>query len=150
MRLTLSVQYAAAHRDAPRKKTIVRWARAALRGIRAKHVALAVRIVGRNEAAVLNKRYRGKPGATNVLSFDGPEIQGRHPNILGDIVICAPVVKDEARAQKKPEMAHWAHIVVHGIMHLRGHDHAMPRQAAIMERLETRILKRLGYSDPYS
>lgn len=150
MRLKLSVQYATGRRGLPHKASLARWASAALAGLGRRRVSLTVRIVGRAESAALNRRYRGRPSATNVLAFsfeDPPGVSSAH---LGDLVICAPVVRREARAQGKPEKAHWAHMVVHGIMHLRGYDHRYRKEATVMEGKESRILQRLGFPDPYA
>ena len=105
--------------------------------------SLTIRIVGSREARVLNKKYRAKNYATNVLSF--PYGAGS-----GDLVLCHPVIAREARAQRKTLRAHYAHLVVHGVLHLRGHDHLRRRDAARMERAEIRILRRLGFGDPYA
>jgi probable rRNA maturation factor len=103
---------------------------------------ITVRIVGSVEGLRLNRRFRGKGKATNVLSF--PYARGR-----GDIVLCHPVVVREARAQGKSTVAHYAHLAVHGALHLRGYDHGNARDAARMEAAEIRILRRLGFPDPY-
>ena len=105
-----------------------------------------MRIVGRAEGRKLNLQYRGKDYATNVLTFSYPE----QPTLSGDIVLCAPVVREEARAQRIDLAAHYAHLVVHGMLHLQGHDHEHDREAKAMERLETEIVTRLGYPDPYA
>jgi probable rRNA maturation factor len=105
-----------------------------------------LRIVGRIEGRKLNLQYRGKDYATNVLTFSYPE----RPTLSGDIVLCAPVVRKEARAQRIDLTAHYAHLVVHGMLHLLGHDHERDREAKAMERLETEIVTRLGYPDPYA
>jgi probable rRNA maturation factor len=126
-----------------------RWATAALIEI-GPATELAIRLVDEEEGAELNRRFRGKAAATNVLSFAGEvpqEILGYR--LLGDLVICAPVVRREAQEQGKPETAHWAHMVVHGALHLQGYDHLDPDEAREMERLERGILSRLGYPDPY-
>jgi len=99
---------------------------------------VTVRIVGAREGLLLNRRYRGKAQATNVLTF-----------ATGDIVLCAPVVRREARAQGKSLSAHYAHLVVHGLLHLQGYDHVKKRDAARMEAKEIRWLRRLGFADPY-
>ncbi|KPK70270.1 MAG: hypothetical protein AMJ84_08135 [Acidithiobacillales bacterium SM23_46] len=127
-----------------------RWARAALSGWRRRSVAIGVRIVGAAESRTLNLRYRGKDQPTNVLSFPYEAPPGARTDVLGDLVICAPLVRREARAEHKDEQAHWAHLVVHGILHLRGYDHENARQAAIMEDREVRILRRLGFPNPYT
>lgn len=150
MNLTVNVQYATKPPGVPTRSAIARWARAALKGLRRKSVGVGVRIVGRAESALLNKRYRNKKGPTNVLSFPFENPPGVRSDILGDLVICAPVVRREARAKAVPEKAHWAHMVVHGIMHLRGYDHETKKGAVVMENIEARILKRLGFSDPYA
>lgn len=149
MRLTVSVQYVAARAGLPAQPTIAKWAGAALRGIRKERITLSVRLVGTKESARLNRRYRAKPGPTNVLSFPFACPPGAHTDVLGDLVICAPVVRREARQQGKAERAHWAHMVVHGILHLRGYDHKNRKDAATMETLEIRILKGLGFPSPY-
>lgn len=132
----------------PAGRDVRRWARAALQGQRDR-AQLTVRIVDRAESAQLNETYRHKPGPTNVLSFpmDQPELLD--PPLLGDIVICAPVVADEAVAQHKTPRAHWAHLVVHGILHLVGYDHGDPIQAQEMEILEISILKQFDIGNPY-
>lgn len=110
---------------------------------------VGVCIVDSVESARLNEQYRGKAYATNVLSFPfevPPEIENDY---LGDLVICADVVAREAREQQKPLLAHWAHLTIHGILHLQGYDHESDEQAQEMEGLEIKILKRLGYPDPY-
>jgi probable rRNA maturation factor len=148
MKLTLSVDYAS-RRPAPKRAAMVRWARAALAGARRRRVALGVRIVNEAESAALNGRYRGKRHPTNVLAFPFEAPRGTASPTLGDLVICAPVVNREAQRQGKPAQAHWAHMVVHGIMHLQGYDHQTRQEAAIMERREARVLHRLGYANPY-
>jgi len=108
---------------------------------------ITVRIVGATEARTLNRRYRGRDYATNVLAF--PYVSSRRA-AQGDIVLCAPVIAREARAQGKTLDAHFAHLTVHGLLHLQGHDHARRRDAARMEALEKRLLAKLGYPDPYA
>ncbi|HSJ47688.1 MAG TPA: rRNA maturation RNase YbeY [Gammaproteobacteria bacterium] len=113
-------------------------------------VELVIRLVDEAESAELNEAYRGKTGPTNVLSFPfdmPPEVE--ETRLLGDLVICAPVVRREAAEQGKTEPAHWAHLVVHGTLHLQGYDHQSEAGAAEMEGLERQILARLGYPDPY-
>ena len=110
---------------------------------------LGVRIVDKDEMKVLNSRYRGKDCPTNVLAFSADLPPELGIALLGDIVVCAPLVREEALAQGKKERAHWAHLLVHGTLHLLGHDHQEPCEAAAMESLETRILAALGIPDPY-
>ena len=100
--------------------------------------------------AELNEQYRHKSGTTNVLSFPFENPPGAESNILGDIVVCAPVVEREAREQGKTLMSHWSHMVVHGILHLRGYDHETDDEAKAMEDLETQILTGLGFDAPYA
>jgi probable rRNA maturation factor len=108
-----------------------------------------IRVVDRDEARTLNHRYRGKDAPTNVLAFayDGAELGY---DCLGDLVLCAPVVADEAAQQGKPAEAHWAHLVVHGMLHLQGFDHQRDDEREAMERLEIKILATLGYTNPYN
>lgn len=112
---------------------------------------VAVRIVDEAEMIELNQHYRQKQGPTNVLSFpsDIPDLIKETCPLLGDIIICAPVVDREAKAQSKPNKAHWAHMVIHGTLHLLGFDHMTPEQAEPMERLEIEILHTFGFNNPY-
>ncbi len=136
-------------KNTPSNKQLRQWAAAVLRAGRQAQGGLGLRLVGAAEGRRLNARYRGKDYATNVLSFrcDLPQPEGRP--WLGDIVICAPVVAREAGVQGKRLTAHWAHMVIHGVLHLLGHDHLRPREAARMEALERRILAEFNISDPY-
>jgi len=118
-----------------------------------KPLTLGIRIVDEQESAQLNRDFRGKDYATNVLSFS-PELpamvlEALEDCPLGDLAICAPVVLREAAEQGKSAQAHWAHMVIHGLLHLQGHDHETDAQADVMEDLERRILKELGFTDPY-
>jgi len=149
MRLRLAVQRVSRARGLPGVASITGWARAALYGSGAGTADVTVRLVAQAESADLNKRYRGKRGATNVLSFTYGLAPGT-TGLAGDLVICAPVVQREAVQQDKRPRAHWAHMVVHGILHLRGFDHVRKTDAEIMEALEIRILRRLGFSNPYA
>jgi probable rRNA maturation factor len=149
MRLQLSVQYGVARTGLPAKSTIRRWAQAALQGLPRRRAALGVRLVGTAESTSLNTRFRHQRHPTNVLSFPFEAPPGVRSENLGDLVICAPVVRREALRQNKPVRAHWAHMVVHGILHLRGYDHQNRQDATVMEKLETRILRELGYANPY-
>ena len=144
---SIQVQYAVPRRGLPLVRDIRRWALAALRGRQGTAVEVTLRIVDEAESALLNSTYRHKRGATNVLSFAfDAQAAGDY---LGDIVICAPVVAREALAQGKSVQAHWAHMVVHGILHLLEYDHRNAAEARIMEQLETRLLAGVGYPDPY-
>ena len=126
-----------------------RWVAAAFAGRRTE-AEVSIRIVAEAEGAELNARYRGKTGATNVLSFPAGLPPGVPLPMVGDLVICAPVVAREAEAQGKEPSAHWAHLTVHGCLHLIGHDHEREAEAAEMEALETAILADLGFPDPYT
>jgi probable rRNA maturation factor len=142
-RLELAVQYAAPRRRLPARSSIASWVRAALAGRRAR---VTVRFVGAAEGRRLNREFRRRERTTNVLSFAYDADDGR---LAGDIVLCAPVVAREARDQGKPLRAHYAHLTVHGALHLRGHDHERRRDAVRMEAAERRILAGLGFPDPY-
>jgi probable rRNA maturation factor len=146
--LSLSVESASAVPGQPGEAEFHRWAAAALKG-RREPAELSIRIVDEAESAGLNSQYRGKPGPTNVLSFPAQLPAGVPVPLLGDLVICAPVVVQEAREQGKPAEAHWAHLVVHGCLHLQGFDHETEAEAAEMESLERALLAGLGYPDPY-
>lgn len=148
--VAVAVQNATTADDVPSPAQLRRWVRKAL-GPRARG-ELTVRIVSGGESAALNARYRGKRGATNVLSFPAEPPAGRTAELLpiGDIVICASVVAREAREQGKPLHAHWAHMVVHGALHLQGYDHEKDRDANAMEARERSLLADLGFPDPYS
>lgn len=148
MASTIGVQYAVELPDIPQRDALRRWARSAMAAADASG-SLAIRIVDEAESAALNRRWRGKQGPTNVLSFGAVPPPGIPVTELGDIVICAPVVAREAAQQHKPPAAHWAHMVVHGVLHLLGHDHHASPDAQRMEALETEILARLGFPDPY-
>lgn len=150
MRLRVNVEYASTVPNLPDRAAIEQWVRAALEGHERNAVEIGVRVVDEEEIAELNRRFRKQSGSTNVLAFpfaDPPEVR---TNLLGDIVVCAPLVRREAQAQGKHESAHWAHVVVHGTMHLRGYDHRMPGEADVMESLEKRVLEKLGFPDPYA
>ena len=108
-----------------------------------------IRIVDEQESAALNEQYRSKQGATNVLSFPFESPAEIDLNLLGDLVICAPVVIEEAQQQRKSEIQHWCHLIVHGCLHLLGYDHSDDEEAVEMEKLECRIMMKLGYPDPY-
>jgi probable rRNA maturation factor len=125
-----------------------RWAAAAAQG-RIKRADLAIRLVDAKEGRALNRHYRGKDYATNVLSFPVELPPGVTLPLLGDLVICAPVVAKEALEQGKPLAAHYAHLTVHGVLHLLGLDHEDEREAEAMEQLERDILATLGLPDPY-
>jgi probable rRNA maturation factor len=145
----IDVQFAVTGGGIPTADAIRAYARHALKEATADDAELTVRIVDEAEITVLNSEYRGKPAATNVLSFPYEPLPGVKSALIGDVVICAPVVAAEAIAQDKSLEAHWAHIVIHGVLHLLGYDHREEAGALAMEDLERRLLAGLGYADPY-
>jgi probable rRNA maturation factor len=141
--LTLSLQFAdARHRELLPRHKLIRWIRAALD----RPAELTVRIVGADEGRLLNRDYRHKDYATNVLTFD----YQREPLIVADLILCAPVVEREAIEQGRPLEAHYAHLLVHGALHAQGHDHETEAEAARMEARESDVMRALGYVDPYA
>jgi probable rRNA maturation factor len=149
VRLDVSVEYAIPRAGLPAAVSFRKWVAAALAG-RIREADLAIRIVGTKEGRALNRHYRGRDYATNVLSFPAELPEGVKLPLLGDIVLCAPVVAREAREQKKALAAHWAHLTVHGALHLLGWNHEDTREAECMEQLEREILAELGIGDPYA
>jgi probable rRNA maturation factor len=156
--LRVTLQFAARRPWVPGEPSLRKWARAAhtagraALAPRARHAlpgVLCIRVVGAAESRRLDRDYRGKDKPTNVLSFPSSPEERSGDGSLGDLVICAPVVATEAREQRKPLAAHWAHMVAHGTLHLLGYDHGNARQARVMERLEVEILRGFGYHDPY-
>lgn len=144
------LSYGIARAGLPSPVSFRRWVEAALTGVRRRRpVELSIRIVGLREGRTLNRTYRDMNYATNVLSFPAHLPPGVRLPLLGDIALCAPIVRREACEQGKPLAHHWAHLTVHGVLHLLGHDHVEEAQALRMEGMETRILKRLGIPDPY-
>ncbi|MDX9740270.1 MAG: rRNA maturation RNase YbeY [Gammaproteobacteria bacterium] len=153
MRLEVDVQYALDDEkgDAwlPEAEGIEAWAQAALGG-RRDAAQFVLRIVGEQEGRELNEHYRARKGPTNVLSFPFEHPDLLDPPLLGDVVICAPVVEREAAEQGKTAQAHWAHLVIHGLLHLIGYDHEEENEAVIMESVERKVLAGLGFPDPYA
>jgi probable rRNA maturation factor len=149
VRLDVAVEYAIPRAGLPAAVSFRKWVAAALAG-RIREADLAIRIVGTKEGRALNRHYRGRDYATNVLSFPAELPEGVKLPLLGDIVLCAPVVAREAREQKKALAAHWAHLTVHGALHLLGWNHEDTREAECMEQLEREILAELGIGDPYA
>jgi probable rRNA maturation factor len=147
--LAIVIQNTLGANRAPSAQKLRRWLRAAFK----EHAGeITLRIVDEAEAAELNRKYRGRAGPTNVLSFRADELPPMvelDPKPLGDLVICASVVEQEAAAQGKSLDAHWAHMLVHGALHLLGHDHESAVEAEAMEQRERVLLAELGFSDPY-
>lgn len=148
MSIIVGIQYAVPKTGIPDRANFQCWLEAALAS-RYDEAEVSIRIAGEQEVAALNWRYRSKKGATNVLSFPCDTHVPLTVPFLGDLVICAPLVAREALEQDKEEQAHWAHLVVHGVLHLLGFDHQQEMEAEQMEALETTLLKSLGYPDPY-
>jgi probable rRNA maturation factor len=140
--LRFTLQIAAPVTDVPGRATLRRWAAAALD----RDARVTLRLVGRREGKALNARFRGKDAPTNVLTF----VYDDGVTLSGDIVICTPVVRREAREQGKTLKAHLAHLIVHGMLHLQGYDHQRAAEARRMERREVALLASLGIPDPYA
>ncbi len=139
--LKFSFQNASLANNIPSKAQFAKWIKATLRV----DTEVTIRIVDTDEGRELNSMYRGKDYATNVLTFPLTDT----PHLMGDIIICAPVVEHEAEAQQKTLTAHYAHLTVHGILHLHGYDHETEAQAELMEGIETAVVTKLGYPSPY-
>ncbi|MFM9835916.1 MAG: rRNA maturation RNase YbeY [Methylophilaceae bacterium] len=140
-KLKIATQYASTLANLPTPNQLRKWAKAALRV----DTEVTIRIVDEEEGRALNSQFRGKDYATNVLTFPLSE----EPHLMGDIVLCAPIVEVEAKAQNKPLESHYAHLTVHGILHLHGYDHQIDEQAGLMESIEVTTLLQLGYPNPY-
>jgi len=140
-KLSIAIQIASNQSNLPTRTQFRKWAKATIRV----DTQVTIRIVDEAEGRELNKMYRAKDYATNVLTFPLTE----EPYLMGDIIICAPVAAAEALAQNKPLEAHYAHLTVHGVLHLHGYDHEIEAQAELMESLETAIVCKLGYANPY-
>ena len=132
----------------PEQEQIQQWVDAALDGFN-QDTEIVVRIVDEQESAELNEQYRLKPGPTNILSFPVEVPEGIELNLLGDLVVCAPVLEKEALEQHKALTDHWAHIIVHGVLHLLGYDHLDEDEAELMESKEITILNKLNIKNPY-
>ncbi len=149
IQLDVAVSYGLPRKGLPASTSFRRWVAATVEG-RILRADLALRLVDEREGLALNQHYRGKPHATNVLSFPAELPKGVKLPILGDVVLCAPVIAREAREQRKPLTAHYAHLTVHGVLHLLGFDHDDERDAEAMEATEREILAGLGLPDPYA
>jgi probable rRNA maturation factor len=149
MKLHVDVQRATEATDVPDDEWLQRWAHAATEQILDADAQLSIRVVDIEEGIDLNESYRRGEGPTNVLAFAFEERERLDPPLLGDVVICAPVVQREAAEQGTSMHAHFAHLVVHGVLHLLGHDHQREAQAQHMEAIERTVLGQLGFDDPY-
>jgi probable rRNA maturation factor len=145
--LTVDYQNVFKGSGVPEKALFQTWAQAAWLGEEASEVT--IRIVDIAESQALNREYRNKDKPTNVLSFPFEAPAGITVPLAGDLVICAPIVENEASEQHKNVVAHWAHMVVHGMLHLQGYDHIQDSEAEVMESLEVRLLAQLGFGNPY-
>ena len=148
MILRLETQRVLKAQEVPSDAELRQWTEAAL-GERVDKAELVIRIVDEAESQTLNREYRGVDRPTNVLSFPSELPTEVESDLLGDLVISAPVVQREANEQDKPLQAHWAHMVIHGVLHLIGFEHETDRQAHEMESLERSLLQELGFPDPY-
>jgi probable rRNA maturation factor len=148
MSIDIDVQYATDWPDLPDKILIRKWVKTALKDLK-ENAELTIRIVDEEEGSQLNEQWRKSTGPTNVLSFPHEGVKEIASELLGDIVICAPVVDREVIEQNKDYHAHWAHMVVHGVLHLNGFDHINSEDADRMENLEIRILNELNIKNPY-
>lgn len=146
--MTITVQIATDDANLPATTALERWANCVLEHER-RSGELTLRIVGREEGRQLNSQWRGRDQATNVLAFPLAE-PDFEPCLLGDIVICAPVANAECNDEAAAREAHWAHLAIHGVLHLLGYDHERDSDAAVMESRERTILAELGYPDPYA
>ncbi len=149
MAITVDFQNASDSDDVPDLQALQRWSETALQSRNYIDAELCIRIVDSMESATLNHTYRHKEGATNILSFPSDLPEHIDLPLLGDLVICADVVNREAREQKKSTNSHWAHIVIHGTLHLIGYDHINDTDAEEMEALEIELLQQLGIDNPY-
>ena len=154
--IQIDIQYATSRRNVPHASRLRGWATVAYQSALCRQdrrpripPELTIRIVGSAESRSLNRTWRAKDKPTNVLSFPAGDLPGVAGALLGDLAICVPVVLREAREQGKPYPAHWAHMVVHGVLHLLGYDHVKLRDADLMEACEAEILAQFGYADPY-
>ena len=150
MSLSTEIQRCSKNPQVPASEVMARWADEAFGAVLNKDAKVTIRIVDEEEGAELNRKYRNGVSATNVLAFDYAEDCFAQSDLLGDIIICAPIVVREALSQSKSIDAHWAHMVVHGILHLCGYKHNEEKDAYKMEQLETEILSELGFPAPYN
>ena len=146
--MNIHIQNVSSVKSIPDKNKMTAWVNQVLND-KYKNAELTLRIVDEEEGKELNKTWRNKDYATNVLSFPVGETIAQAPDLLGDIVICAQVVEREAREQNKNIDAHWAHLIIHGILHLQGYDHEIENDAEKMEAKEIQLLKKIGYANPY-
>ncbi len=147
--IKITLQVIAQNTFVPSRYFLKRWVNNAL-STQTAHSVVNIRLVTKKESAKLNRIYRHKKGPTNILSFPFEPPPKITSPFLGDLVLCATLVNEEAKQQKKTHLAHWAHLIIHGCLHLIGYDHAHRNEAVTMETLEIRLLKELGYENPYN
>lgn len=148
LKIKIDLQIATSSKPLPTRSQFKQWVTTALSHLNQTGEVL-IRLVDNEESAALNQQYRHKTGPTNVLSFPADLPPGIKSPLLGDLVICAPLVAEEAAAAGKPVASHWAHLVVHGVLHLLGYDHIKEEDAVVMEALEIKILGHLRLANPY-
>ena len=150
MTVTVDLQVASEHAFIPSETKMHCWVNTVTVLHKKNNMEVSIRVIDEKESAMLNHTWRGKKGATNVLSFPAELPEDIPLALLGDLAICAPLIEQEAVAQHKTREAHWAHIVIHGTLHLLGYDHIKESDAIEMETLESHIMYKLGYPDPYN
>jgi len=148
--LATEVQNVSGYGNVPKTELIRAWAATAYGKVANTDAEVTVRVVDEEDGRQLNMQYRNQPAATNVLSFPFEDPPGMKTKILGDIVLCAPVISREALDQGKPLAAHWAHMIVHGVLHLCGYRHDVENDADLMEQLEAQIIEQIGFTNPYT
>lgn len=152
MNIAIDLQNESSFADIPNTKQIARWLHVTIKCLPSKkpvQSTITIRLIDKNESALLNQTYRHKKGPTNILSFADENIPGFESESFGDLAICIPLVMEEAQAQQKAFMTHFTHLVIHGFLHLLGYDHEEKTDAQIMENLEIEILQQLGLPNPY-
>lgn len=149
LRLYLSIDNRAGRKGVPIRRSFERWVRAALKGRRSGAIDINIALLDEPSARAINRQYRNKDYATNVLSFPYEPLPAEKSALLGDLALCPAVIAREAKLQRKRLRDHYAHLTVHGVLHLLGHDHQSTRDAAKMEAIERRVLAGFGIPDPY-
>jgi probable rRNA maturation factor len=157
MSVSIVLQNPSNFKDLPEKGDLQKWCEAGLEGFDSETISIVIRVVDIDESAELNLGFRDKDGPTNILSFPDelPDFIAQLPEIklqtkhLGDLIICEPIVRQEASQQNKTLEQHWAHLIIHGMLHLQGYDHIKEKDANVMENLEIKLMKRLGFDNPY-
>ncbi len=149
MSIDLYIQRIIEQQEQPSDAEILKWVKTAI-GAHRSEVEMTIRITDKHEIQYLNHEYRQKNKPTNVLAFPLEQHEDLPIPLLGDLVVCAEVIEEEAKEQNKDMIAHWAHIIIHGTLHLLGYDHIEDKEAEEMESLETTLMQQLGYNNPYA